>query len=67
MEYFKLFHFFRLKIRNIPVFSDGGLNLDVVDDFSYLGVRFNYNGKFYQTKKYLCDQAKKPCSENLCF
>ena len=31
----------------------------MVDDFSYLGVKFNYNGKFNKTKKYLCDQARK--------
>ena len=55
----KVVVFSKGKIRNIPVFTYGGLNLDVVDDFSYLGVKFNYNGKFNKTKKYLCDQARK--------
>lgn len=47
----KVVVFSKGKIRNIPVFTYGGLNLDVVDDFSYLGVKFNYNGKFNKTKK----------------
>ena len=33
--------------------------LDIVDDFSYLGVQFNYNGNFSKTKKHLVDQARK--------
>ena len=55
----KVVVFSKGKIRNIPAFTYGGLDLDVVDDFSYLGVKFNYNGKFNKTKKYLCDQARK--------
>ena len=30
-----------------------------MDDFSYLGIKFNYNGKFSKTKKRLVDQARK--------
>ena len=30
-----------------------------MDDFSYLGIKFNYNGKFGKTKKHLVDQARK--------
>ena len=30
-----------------------------MDDFSYLGIKFNYNGKYGKTKKHQVDQAKK--------
>ena len=33
--------------------------LEVVDDFDYLGVRYNFNGKFAKNKKRLIDQARK--------
>ena len=36
-------------------------HLEVVEDFDYLGVRYNFNGKFAKNKKRLIDQAKKPC------
>ena len=32
---------------------------EVVDDFDYLGVRYNFNGKFAKNKKRLIDQARK--------
>ena len=31
----------------------------MVDDFDYIGVRFNFNGKFAKNKKKLSDQARK--------
>ena len=34
-------------------------HLEVVDDFDYLGVRYNFNGKFAKNKKRLIDQARK--------
>ena len=34
------------KIRNVPKFKFGNNKLDVVDQYPYLGVIFNYNGKF---------------------
>ncbi len=52
-------YFSRGKLRNKPLFYLNGSNLDVVDDFSYLGIKFNFNGKFAKTKKHLVDQARK--------
>ena len=34
--------------------------LDVVDDFDYLGVWFNFIEKFAKIKKSLTDQARNP-------
>jgi hypothetical protein len=43
---------------NTPAFSfEGNLLLEIVDDFSYLGVKFSYNGKFAKTKNHLLEQA----------
>ena len=36
----------RGKTRIIPTFTFGGDNIMVCDDYNYLGVVFNYNGKF---------------------
>ena len=36
----------RGKIRNRPLLTYKGTTLEVVDDFSYLGVIFNYNGNY---------------------
>jgi hypothetical protein len=49
----------RIWCRNTPSFYFNNAILDIVEDFSYLGVKFNYNGKFNKTTKYLCDQARK--------
>jgi hypothetical protein len=46
-------------IRNAPNFIFEGNMLEVVDSFSYLGVKFSYNGKFTKTKEYLLQQARK--------
>ena len=55
----KVVIFSKGKSKDTPIFHyDNGM-LEVVEDFSYLGVKFNYNGKFCKTKKYLCDQARK--------
>lgn len=55
----KVVVFSRGKLRNKPVFHFNNSPLEAVDDFSYLGVKFNYNGKFGKTKKHLTDQARK--------
>ena len=68
----KVFVFSRGKCRNIPTFYLDSDELERVDDFSYLGIKFNYNGKFIKTMKYLCGQARKAMfsvlkkSRNLC-
>lgn len=36
-----------------------GENLEIVDQFIYLGVVFNYNGKFFITQKQLATQGRK--------
>ena len=55
----KVVIFSRGKLRSKPVFYLNNALLEAVDDFSYLGVMFNYNGKFGKTKKHLTDQARK--------
>ena len=42
----KVIVFSRGKMRNVPKFKFGINKLDVVDQYPYLGVIFNYNGKF---------------------
>lgn len=55
----KVVIFSKGKIRQKPVFYYNGETIEIVDDFSYLGIKFNYNGKFGKTKKHLVDQARK--------
>ena len=33
--------------------------LDIVDEFNYLGMMFNYNGKFSKTQKHAAEQGRK--------
>ena len=42
----KVVIFSRGKVRNIPTFIFGKDNLEIVDDYTYLGIIFNFNGKF---------------------
>ena len=42
----KIVIFSRGKVRNNPNFMFGSDNLEIVDDYTYLGISFNYNGKF---------------------
>ena len=55
----KIVIFSRGKVRRIPEFVYGGDKLEVVDDFVYLGVRFNYNGNFKQAISKQVTQARK--------
>ena len=55
----KVLVFSRGKIRNIPQFSFNNNNLEVVFDYNYLGVTFNYNGKFRVAQKNLYDKASR--------
>jgi hypothetical protein len=43
---------------NIPAFSFEGNALEIVDEFSYLGVKFSYDGKCAKTKYDLLEQAR---------
>ena len=36
-----------------------GKNIEVVDQFNYLGMLFNYNGKFTQTQRHVAEQGRK--------
>ncbi len=51
--------FSRGKIRNKPILFMGGQPIEVVDDFCYLGVIFNYNGKFGKAIAHNINKAKK--------
>ena len=51
--------FSRGKIRRIPEFYFGTEKVDVVDNYTYLGVTFNYNNKFTRTKCKQISSAKK--------
>ena len=51
--------FSRGKIRNIPEFYYGNEQVEVVDDYVYLGVKFNYNGSFTKAIDKQIDQARK--------
>ena len=42
----KIVIFSRGKVRNRPTFYFGNDTIDVCDDYTYLGVTFNYNGNF---------------------
>ena len=41
--------FSREKIRKMPKFNFNEETVDVVWDYKYLGVKFNYNNKFKKT------------------
>ena len=43
----------------MPTFKFGNLDLDLVDDYVYLGICFNWNGSFVKAKKLLHDKASK--------
>ena len=51
--------FSRGKIRNRPEFYFGENKLDVVDHYKYLGLNFNFNGKFTVAKKELYDKGNR--------
>ena len=48
----KILIFSRGKIKNIPIFKYGEQELDVVFEYNYLGIIFNYNGSL--KKKEAC-------------
>ena len=36
-----------------------GVRLEIVDDYSYLGICFKYNGTFAKVNQHIVDQAQK--------
>ena len=55
----KIMIFSRGKIRRMPNFIYGNEKIDVVFDFTYLGVQFNYNGTFKKAISRQIIQARK--------
>jgi len=55
----KIVIFQKRKSRRIPEFSMYGQQLEVVDDFRYLGVTFNYNASFNKCRDMLSKNATK--------
>ena len=55
----KVVIFSRGKVRKYPVFMYGDCKLEVVDDYIYLGSKFNYNGKFNKAIAKQVMQAKR--------
>jgi hypothetical protein len=55
----KVLVFSRGKIRNIPQFYFGKDKVDVVFDYKYLGVVFNYNNNFFKAIKERCTVANR--------
>ena len=41
----------RTRLRNLPIFKFGNLDIDLVDDYVYLDIYFNWNGSFVKAKK----------------
>ena len=55
----KVVVFSRGKIRKMPTFKYKGRSLEVVFEFQYSGVCFNYNKKFNVAQKSLYDKASR--------
>ena len=49
----------RGKTRNIPKFQFGETQLEVTDQYKYLGLIFNFNGKFTKAKNLLYDKGTR--------
>ena len=56
---FCVFIFSRGKVRRYPDFVFGTEKLDVVDEYAYLGVKFNYNGNYRKMIAKQITQARK--------
>ena len=50
----------RTRLRNLPTFKFGNLDLDLVDDYVYLGICFNWNGSF--VKNAFTIKHRRPCT-----
>ena len=47
------------KLRDNEKWSSNGCQLEIVDEFNYLGILFFYNGKFSRTQKRAAEQGRK--------
>ena len=53
----------RTRLRNLPTFKFGNLDLDLADDYIYLGICFNWNGSFVKAKKNsFMIKHRRPCT-----
>jgi hypothetical protein len=43
----------RARLKNIPEFKYGGSALELAENYAYLGIPFNCNGKFDKVKREL--------------
>ena len=55
----KVVIFSRGKVRKFPLFKFGSDTIEVVDDYIYLGVTINYNGKFEKAMNKQVTQANR--------
>lgn len=55
----KIVVFTRKRNKKYDKFNFGGEDLEIVDQYTYLGVVFSKNAKFHKARKHLCDQANK--------
>lgn len=55
----KVIIFSKRKSRNNPVFKLNGIELDIVDSLTYLGIVFKFNGNFSDARKKLVEQSQK--------
>jgi hypothetical protein len=55
----KIVVFSRGKVRKLPSFQFGDSSIEVVQDFNYLGIKFNYNNKFKKAISKQVNQARR--------
>lgn len=55
----KIVIFSKGKVRKVPTFHLAGKIVNVVDEYNYLGVTFNYNNKFTKAKCKQVNSARK--------
>ena len=49
----------KARLKKMPIFKYGNENIEVVEDYTYLGIKFNWNGKFDKAKKELYKKGLK--------
>ena len=47
------------RFHNLPTLKFGNLDLELVEDYIYVGIHFNWNGSFLKSKKLLHYKASK--------
>jgi hypothetical protein len=47
------------KLHHNKSWTYNNVNLEIVNEFKYLGVLFNYNGNFLNTQKHAAEQGRK--------